>query len=171
MTDADPDAEAEDGAEDGATTRIHLASWDDRFLAWLIDVVLVGAVLSGLGEVSGVFSVLTGSLSLSVPVLGANGLGLWLYWTALEGYRGQSAGKLVMDIAVRNRRGEDIGYAAAAVESFGKAFVLPIDVLVGWLAMEDEYVRLFNKLSSTIVVELPEGEDVPEGVEYVPPKD
>lgn len=148
---------------------VHLASWDDRFLAWLIDVLLVGAVLSVFGEAAGAFSLLTGSLSLSAPFLGVNGLGLWIYWTALEGYRGQSAGKVVMKIAVTDRRGEAIDYATAAVESFGKAFLLPLDVLIGWLFMENEYVRLFNRLSSTIVIEFPEGADVPEGVEYVTP--
>jgi len=92
-----------DDADAGAK-RIHLASWDDRFWAWLIDVILVGAVLSSLGEVVGAFSILTGSLVVS-PFLGVNGLGLWLYWTALEGYRGQSAGKMVLNVAVTDERG------------------------------------------------------------------
>jgi uncharacterized RDD family membrane protein YckC len=160
----------EAGEEPTNERTLHLASWDDRFLAWLIDVVLVGAVLSVFGEAAGAFSLLAGSLSLS-PFLGVNGLGLWLYWTALEGNRGQSAGKTVMKIAVTDERGEDIDYATAAIESFGKAFLLPLDVLVGWLFMEDEYVRLFNRLSSTIVVERSEDEEVPEGVAYVRPEE
>lgn len=156
-----------DDAADG-TKRIHLASWDDRFWAWLIDVILVGAVLSALGEVVGVFPVLTGDVVLS-PFLGVNGLGLWIYWTALEGYQGQSAGKMVLDVAVTDERGDDVDYLTAAIESFGKAFLLPLDLLIGWIATEDEYVRLFNTLSSTIVLRVPEGGDVPAGVEYVRP--
>lgn len=163
-------AERADEHADTGTRTIHLASWDDRFFAWLVDVVLVGAVLSALGQVAGVFSLLAGSLSLSAPFVGANGVGLWLYWTVLEGTRGQSAGKTVMDIAVTDEYGVDVGYAAAAVESFGTALLLPLDVLVGWLAMEDEYVRLFNGLSSTIVVDLPDAGAALEGVEYVPPE-
>jgi len=161
----EPDVE---DSSTGATRKIHLASWDDRFWAWLIDVILVGVVLSAFGEVVGVFSVLTGSVVVS-PFLGVNGLGLWIYWTALEGYQGQSAGKMVLDIAVTDERGEDIDYLTAAIESFGKAFLLPIDLLIGWIAMEDEYVRLFNELSSTIVVRVPEGDEIPAGVEYVRP--
>ncbi|WP_049902361.1 RDD family protein [Halococcus agarilyticus] len=152
-------------------TKLHLASWDDRFVAWLIDLLLVGAVVSTFGGVGDLFTLATDAFFVSIPFLGANGVGFWLYWTALEGYRGQSAGKMVMDIAVTDERGGEIGYPAAAIESFGKAFVLPLDVLIGWLAMEEEYVRLFNRLSSTIVVDLPEGERVPTDVEYVPPKD
>ena len=166
----DDGADVRTGGETDEPERktLHLASWDDRFLAWLIDVILVGAVLSVFGEAAGAFSLFLGGLSLSAPFLGVNGLGLWIYWTALEGYQGQSAGKMVMKIAVTDRRGEAIDYTTAAIASFGKAFLLPLDVLVGWLFMEDEYVRLFNRLSSTIVVELPE-EDDPEDVEYVRP--
>ena len=160
----------EGGSEAAVAGRrtVHLASWDDRFLAWLIDVILVGTVLSAFGEAAGAFSLFVGGLSLSAPFLGVNGLGLWIYWTVLEGDRGQSAGKVVMKIAATDRRGGEIDYATAAIESFGKAFLLPLDVLVGWLFMEDEYVRLFNRLSSTIVVELPE-EDDPDDVEDLKP--
>lgn len=166
---ADDTAADSDGSA-GKTT-LSLASWDDRFVAWLIDLLLVGAIVSTFGGVGNLFTLTTDELSVSIPLLGANGVGLWLYWTALEGYRGQSAGKMVMDIAVTDEQGGAIGYPTAAIESFGKAFVLPLDVLIGWLAMEDEYVRLFNKLASTIVVEVPEGERGPADVEYVPPKD
>ncbi|MFC7240203.1 RDD family protein [Saliphagus sp. GCM10025317] len=153
-----------------ATERtLHLASWEDRFWAWLIDVLLVGAALSGLGEAVGTLSLVTDDLSFSPSFLGTSGLGIWLYWTALEGYNGQSAGKLVMNIAVTDERGDPIDYPTAAVESFGKAFLLPLDALIGWIAMESEYVRLFNRLSSTIVVKAPE-EDEPAGVTYVPPE-
>jgi hypothetical protein len=54
----------ESGVEADATekTRIHLASWDSRFFAWLIDVILVGAILSVVGQVVGVLSLTTGTL-------------------------------------------------------------------------------------------------------------
>ncbi|WP_135303306.1 RDD family protein [Haloarcula amylovorans] len=151
---------------------LHIASWDDRFLAWLIDVILVGAILAGLGEVANVFSLLTGSLSVTTPFAGLNGLGLFVYWTVLEGYQGQSAGKMVMNIAITDERGDPIDYVTAAIESFGKAFLLPLDLIIGWLAYEEEGLRLFNKLSSTIVVETDEDVDShPKDVEYVYPSD
>ena len=166
----EPDSDTGD-AEANATKQLHLASWSDRFWAWLIDVLLVGAALSAIGDAAGVFPVLTGDFPVTTPFLGANGFGLWLYWTFLEGSRGQSAGKTVMDITVTDEHGDPITFVEAAVESFGKAFVLPLDLLIGWFAMSGEYVRLFNRLSSTIVVRTPTDERVPEGVEYVPPED
>jgi len=153
--------------DDGPRT-LHIAAWDDRFLAWLLDILLVGSVLSALGEAAGVFSLLTGSLAVTSPFTGLNGLGLFVYWTVLEGRQGQSVGKMVMNIAVTDERGDAIDYGTAAVESFGKAFLLPIDIIVGWLAYEDEGVRLFNKLSSTIVIETDEeADEKPSDVEYV----
>ncbi|MFC7232704.1 hypothetical protein ACFQMM_17505 [Saliphagus sp. GCM10025308] len=54
-----------------ATERtLHLASWEDRFWAWLIDVLLVGAALSGLGEAVGTLSLVTDDLSFSPSFLG-----------------------------------------------------------------------------------------------------
>jgi len=151
---------------------LHIAPWDDRFLAWLLDILLVGAVLSALGEAAGVFSLLAGGLSGTTPFTGLNGLGLFVYWTVLEGRQGQSVGKIVMSIAVTDERGEAIDYVTAAIESFGKAFLLPLDILVGWLAYEKEGLRLFNKLSSTIVIETDEEETgKPRDVEYVYPSD
>ncbi|WP_284010771.1 RDD family protein [Haloarcula pelagica] len=152
---------------DTETRTLYIASWTDRFLAWLVDVIVVGAAIAVIGELASVVSLLTGSLAAS-PVAGLNGIALFLYWTALEGSGGQSAGKLVMDIAVTDERGDEIDYGTAAVESFGKAFLLPIDCLVGWLAFEKEGLRLFNKLSSTVVVEVDET-DHPGDVAYVYP--
>jgi len=150
------------------TTRLHLASWWDRFFAWVIDVILIGGVTSTAGNVAGVYSLSVGELSATLPLLSVNGLVFWVYWTALEGYHGQSAGKLVMSIAVTDDRGGDIDYVTAAIQSFGKAFLLPLDCLIGWLAMSGEYVRVFNRLSGTIVVEQDDA-GTPADVEYVKP--
>ena len=151
--------------------RLYIAPWGRRFWAWLVDVVVVGAAVNA---VWGAFAALVvwpldpvafGELG---GLGGVNGVGLWAYWTLLEGYGGQSIGKLVLDLEVTDRDGEAIDYGAAAIESFGKAFLLPIDVLVGVLAYEGRKRRLFNRLSDTIVVRSePSDLGPPEGVEYV----
>ena len=122
-----------------------LASWGDRVWAWLIDIMLIGILWHRVMVV------------LKLEALGYDGalmhsLMLFIYWTALEGYRGQSLGKMVMNIAVTGRSGEDIGLADAAVESFGKAFLLPIDCLAAWIINRGSKQRLFNRISGTIVV-------------------
>jgi len=155
-----------------AMRTLHIASWDDRFFAWLLDVILISAILAVFGVGTGVLSMVTERVTYTAPVVSANGLSAFLYWTVMEGYQGQSAGKMVMDIAVTDERGDPIGYGTAAVESFGKAFLLPLDVLVGALVYEEEGRRLFNTLSATIVVETDEDADSqPEGIEYVYPSE
>ena len=149
------------------TRTLHLAKWSTRFGAWLIDVIIVGAVVNVLVDLGG------GALfAPAEPVfLGRNGVGLFLYWGLFEGYTGQSPGKMVLGLKVVDREGEEIDFAAAAVESFGKAFLLPLDCLIGWIAMPGRKLRLFNRLSDTIVIEVEAEEGAPEGVEYVIPEE
>jgi hypothetical protein len=39
-----------------------------------------------------------------------------------------------------------------AMQSFGKAFLLPIDVFFGWIFTNEKRQRLFNRASDTIVI-------------------
>ncbi|MFZ2375649.1 MAG: RDD family protein [Methanothrix sp.] len=123
-----------------------LARWVDRFWAWLIDVLLMGLVWHRLSILLKVEAVhLEGVLMLSCL--------LFLYWTVLEGYRGQSLGKMLLNIVVAGPYGEAIGYRDSAVQSFGKAFLLPADLLIGLFAFRGGRQRLFNRLSDTVVRE------------------
>lgn len=153
---------------------LHIAPWGSRFWAWLVDVIVVGAVLNALWSAVGAVTIWSVSPFLLADLGelgGTNGLGLWLYWTLLEGYNGRSIGKLVLNLRVTDRAGEPVEYGAAAVESFGKAFLLPIDVLVGLIVYDEQKLRLFNRLSETIVIESDEELSEPANVEYVYPDD
>jgi uncharacterized RDD family membrane protein YckC len=121
-----------------------LASWSDRFWAWLIDVLLMGLIWHRVVLVLGIDPMhLDAMLMLS-------GL-MFVYWIALEGYRGQSLGKMLLNIVVVGPYGEAIGFRDSALQSFGKAFLLPVDCLIGLLAYREKRQRLFNKLSDTVV--------------------
>jgi uncharacterized RDD family membrane protein YckC len=158
-------------SESGAR-RLYLASWSSRFWAWRIDVLVVGAVVSGVG---GAVATLPApptpsgaGFAIDVSFFGGfSSIALWLYWSALEGRWGQSVGKMALDLRVVDREGDDIDYVTAGVESLGKAFLLVLDCLVGWLAMPGEKLRLFNRVSRTIVIEAEEDTSTPENVEYV----
>ena len=120
------------------------ASWSDRFWAWLIDVLLMGLIWHRVVLVLGIDPMhLDAALMLS-------GL-MFVYWTALEGYRGQSLGKMLLNIVVVGPYGEAIGFRDSALQSFGKAFLLPVDCLIGLFAFRGKRQRLFNKLSDTVV--------------------
>jgi len=151
--------------------KITLASWESRFWAWLIDIilanVLIGLFFDFLNLANLTFfsiEILSDPTILNFEIFGVHGALMFVYWTVLEGYKGQSIGKAVMNLKVTNRRGKRIGFIRAALESFGKAFILPIDCLIGWLAMGGEKLRLFNRLSNTIVIKTEY--KTPDEVEY-----
>ena len=122
-----------------------LSSWEDRFWAWLIDVLLICILDTGVLKILRVDALsLEGIFLLSAM--------LFLYWTALEGYRGQSFGKMILNIVVTGPLGENIRFRDAAVEAFGKAFLLPIDCLICWFVLRERRQRLFNKISNTFVI-------------------
>ncbi len=100
---------------------------------------------------------------------GVSGVLIFVYWTLFEGYKGQSVGKMALNLKVTDRKGGKIDFGVAALESFGKAFILPLDCLIGWLAMPNSKLRLFNRISNTIVIRTTYEE--PEGVKYVKEKE
>ena len=159
----------------GEIREIRIASWERRLGAWLIDIILVGILwdlLVGLADFAGPFNIFGfGPMHGTFFAHGFVNLGsddaiaLFVYWTLMEGYRGQSLGKMALNLKVTDMRGDEIDFPRAAIESFGKAFLLPLDCLIGWIAMPGSGQRLFNRLSETIVVVI--NEAAPEGVRYV----
>jgi len=128
---------------------IELSSWNDRFWAWLIDVLLMGILWHRVVIVLKVDAISISGVLLLAAIL-------FIYWTALEGYRGQSLGKMLLNIVVTGPLGESIRFRDAAIEAFGKAFLLPIDCLIGWFAHRKARQRLFNRISDTVVIRRPE---------------
>jgi len=153
---------------------IILAQWSTRFLAWLIDVIIVsiGAVI--------LFSIVYAPLTLlqgynnHVPpvLMGARSaiecLLLFAYWTYFELTTGQSIGKKLLNLRTTNLSGTGIDLKTALIESFGKAFLLPLDILLGWIFTNNRRQRIFNRASNTIVIKLPgNSRDIPKDAKYV----
>jgi uncharacterized RDD family membrane protein YckC len=81
------------------------------------------------------------------------------YWSYFESTTGQSIGKRVMHLKTTDLTGNIVDLKIAAIESFGKAFLLPFDILLGWIFTNDKRQRIFNRASNSIVVKLEESED------------
>ena len=151
---------------------LYLAAWSARFWAWLIDFILI---ILFLAIVRGIFNPFW-SIPPYWDLWHWEPIGFWFqtilffaYWTVMEGFRGQSIGKMCINLKVVNRDGSKITYSTAAIESFGKAFLLPLDCLIGWLAMPDTKLRVFNRISHTIVIRSDYQE--PAGIIYVKDKE
>ena len=76
------------------------------------------------------------------------------YWTYFESTNGQSIGKKLMHLKTTDLGGKNIAAKTAVIESFGKAFLLTIDVILGWIFTNDRRQRIFNRASNTIVVKI-----------------
>jgi len=129
-----------------------LSDWGKRFIAWLIDIIILSFIL---GWITLPGYVLVPELRW-VPFvdLGTKNLIYFLYWMFMEGIYGQSLGKMIMKIKVTKLDGRSVDLPHAAIESIGKAFLLPIDCIIGWLLYGDKNQRLFNYISETLVVDL-----------------
>ena len=135
---------------------ITLARWSTRFWAWLIDFIIVTIAI----EV--IFAIAYVPLALNQGVQGNPGLGavrfavqsllFFAYWTYFESTTGQSIGKKLLKIKTTDLAGNVPDIRNIAIQSFGKAFLLPIDVFFGWIFTNDKRQRLFNRASDTIVV-------------------
>ena len=100
---------------------LYLAKWSSRFWAWLIDIILVTLSLNivhGILEPVWVLPFYWDVPHWDPFAVGFLTLFFFLYWTIMEGFRGQSIGKMVMNLKVVNREGTKINYWKAAIESF-----------------------------------------------------
>jgi uncharacterized RDD family membrane protein YckC len=138
---------------------IDLAGWGERIIAYIIDAVIVGAVAGVVNLLillpSYFWAGMMGYPALRwVPWmdLGPSNLFFFIYFLVMDLSFGQSVGKMVMRIRVTNLDGGHISLGQAALEVFGKAFLLPLDVIIGWLFLGERSQRLFTFLAQTIVV-------------------
>ena len=140
-----------------AVVQPKLAYWGTRFVAWLIDIVIIGAIVGFLRVfvwVAWPGYVWAPGVPNWIPFkdFGTSNVVYFLYWMLSEGMYGQSIGKMIMRIKITRLDGRVPNLVQAAIESVGKAFLLPIDVIVGLFLYPSRRQRLFNYLSTTIVV-------------------
>ena len=136
---------------------INLAGWGDRIIAYIIDIIILGIIAGILQGIIGIpnYAWMGGMpMTRYVPFMssGIRDVLLFLYFLFMDLEYGQSIGKMVMKIKITNLNGGPIDLTQAAIEAFGKAFLLPLDVIIGWLFLQDKTQRLFSYLAKSIVV-------------------
>jgi uncharacterized RDD family membrane protein YckC len=162
---ASPDERRENGGDGKETREIILARWSDRFLSWLIDFIIVSIALAVLFSAIALpiwfFYYNNDDMAAARAYQSVQPLhyiissaAFFGYWTYFEYTSGQSIGKKVLKIKTVYLSGNRIDVRNAAIESFGKAFLLPIDVILGWIFTNNKRQRIFSKISNTIVIKL-----------------
>ena len=150
-------------------SKVILAKWTDRFLAWLIDFIIISSISTAI-----IFS-LFGTIYYE-----SNEGGLWaentqyiptsilffIYWVVLEHKTGQTIGKKILNLKVVNINGSKANLKGILLGCFGKSFLLPIDVVLGWILTNDKRQRIFNKLGDTIIIKIKDDDDISD-IKYV----
>jgi uncharacterized RDD family membrane protein YckC len=152
---------------------ITLARWGTRFWAWLIDFIIVTIAFEILfAIVYAPLAFMQGFNGNMPPWLGGaryaiQSLMFFAYWTYFESNTGQSIGKRLLKIKTTDMAGKVADVRNIAIQSFGKAFLLPIDVLLGWIFTNDKRQRLFSRAGNTIVIRIQEEDAAGKQPRYV----
>ena len=81
------------------------------------------------------------------------------YWIILEYKTGQTIGKKMFNLKVTNNQGEKPSLMGVVISSFGKSFILPVDMILGLIITNDKRQRIFNRMGNTIVIKIKNNDD------------
>ena len=150
-------------SDSGISSKIIIAKWTDRFLAWLIDFIIVSIISTSIifasfGTMDYEFEedAFWAESTQYIPT----SILFFVYWTILEYKTGQTIGKKILNLRVVNVSGKKPDLKGIMISSFGKSFLLPIDVVLGWLLTNEKRQRVFNKLGDTLIVKIKESDDI-----------
>ena len=138
------------------TSNLPLAIFKRRVLAFLFDFSMIFAITIlitlpstlSLLMVGGIFRFDASTIIVLTLAL------LWVYSTLLEGFASQTLGKRIVGLKVVRIDDKRLSYDQAAVRNFGKAFLLPFDLLIGLRLKDERFVRYFDKFAGTTVIDL-----------------
>ncbi len=149
-------------SDSNISSKIVLAKWTDRFLAWLIDFIIISVfstsiifALFGTIDYEYEEEVFWAESTQYIPT----SILFFVYWTVLEYKTGQTIGKKILNLKVTNIYGNNPSLKGIMIGSFGKSFLLPIDIVLGWILTNEKRQRVFNKLGDTLVVKIKIPED------------
>ena len=147
----------------GMSSKIIIAKWTDRFFAWLIDFIIVSIISTSIIFTSfGTIDYEFGEDDFwaeSTQYIPTSIL-FFVYWTILEYKTGQTIGKKILNLKVVNIDGKKPDLKGIMISSFGKSFLLPIDVILGWFLTNVKRQRVFNKLGDTLIVKIKKSDDI-----------
>lgn len=138
------------------TSTLPLAALEKRVGAFTLDFAIALGIFVTTAVVTNLLSWLTSGVAfrLDLPNVILFLLLFWAYSTLLEGFAGQTLGKRLFGLKVVRLDGKRFSYDHAAVRDFGKAFLLPFDLLFGYRLKDRRFARYFDKFTGTTVIDL-----------------
>jgi uncharacterized RDD family membrane protein YckC len=139
------------GTPEGIELTLRVAGPVPRALAWLVDLLIRGVLLSGIGFVAGMLGVMgQGVFLLSLFALE------WLYPAWFEAMRGGATpGKRAFGLVVLHDDGTPVRWSAALTRNLLRALdFLPFGYFLGYCAMvaNRDFKRLGDLAAGTLVV-------------------
>ncbi len=132
-----------------------LASFQRRFFAYLVDLTLILLITVVIMFPQFLYILTTNVLSPELSAVLFITIGLfWVYSTLLEGFNGQTLGKRLLGLKAVKTDGKNLSYDHAAIRNFGKAFLIPFDIIIGLQLKNPEFIRYFDKFAGTTVINL-----------------
>ena len=146
--------------DNNGISKIILAKWKDRFFAWLVDFVIISLISSSIFFLSFLYLnynfenfITNDGMYIPTSVM------FFSYWIILEYKTGQTIGKKMFNLKIVNNLGERPSLIGVIISSFGKSFILPIDIILGWMITNEKRQRVFNKIGNTLIIKIKDSED------------
>jgi uncharacterized RDD family membrane protein YckC len=138
------------------TSVLPLAALGGRICAFLVDFAITLGIFLTTAIATNLLSWLTSGVAfrLDIPNVILFLVLFWIYSTLLEGFAGQTLGKRVFGLKVVRLDGKKLSWDNVAVRDFGKAFLLPFDLLFGYRLRDKRFARYFDSFAGTIVITL-----------------
>ena len=139
------------------SSKIILAKWKDRFFAWIVDFVIISIISTSIFFLSFLylnhnFEDFVTNDGMYIPT----SIMFFSYWIILEYKTGQTIGKKMFNLKITNNFGDKPSLIGVILSSFGKSFILPIDIILGWILTNEKRQRIFNKLGNTLIIKIKE---------------
>jgi uncharacterized RDD family membrane protein YckC/DNA-binding transcriptional ArsR family regulator len=132
---------------------IPIASVKKRAIAFMIDLGVNFTIFIVATLITNLNSFLAGESHIELNIILFLAL-LWTYSTLMEGFGGQTIGKTFLDLKVVTVSGKKLSYDTAAVRNFGKCFLMPLDLILGFRLKDKRFIKYFDKFSGTTVMSL-----------------
>ena len=146
--------------DNSESSKIILAKWKDRFFAWLVDFVIISLISSSIFFLSFLYLdynfenfITNDGMYIPTSVMFLS------YWIILEYKTGQTIGKKMFNLKVTNSQGGKPSLIGVVISSFGKSFILPVDMILGLIITNDKRQRIFNRMGNTIVIKIKNNDD------------
>jgi len=142
------------------SSKIILAKWKDRFFAWVIDFVTISLISTSIVFIS--FQYLNQNFEEFITNDGMyvpTSVLFFSYWIILEYKTGQTLGKKIFNLKITNIDGDKPDLISIVISSFGKSFILPLDIILGLIFTNEKRQRIFNKLGRTIIIKIKESDE------------